>query len=158
MAFGKREWTRARDALARADADSPLSVEDLWRLSVASYLLGDEDAFVETLERVHRVARETADQAGAFRSAFWLGMHLGERGMGAQAGGWFGRAGRIVVFAKDHEDTQGVVKRIEQFQEALSAMRTPDHRVKPLTGAGRDTESHAASFETDGANRRETAA
>jgi coenzyme F420-reducing hydrogenase delta subunit len=67
-------------------------------------------------------------------------------------------AGRIVVFAKDHEDTQGVVKRIEQFQEALSAMRTPDHRVKPLTGAGRDTESHAASFETDGANRRETAA
>ena len=103
MAFGKREWTRARDALARADADSPLSVEDLWRLSVASYLLGDEDAFVETLERVHRVARETADQAGAFRSAFWLGMHLGERGMGAQAAGWFGRAGRIV---EDREEME----------------------------------------------------
>jgi DNA-binding CsgD family transcriptional regulator len=109
-AYRKREWTRARDALAEAAADAPLSGDDLWRLAVASYLVGDEEGFVATLERAHRLAKEAGDEAGAFRSAFWLGMHFGDRGMGGQAGGWFGRAGRIVEGREEMEVERGYLR------------------------------------------------
>jgi len=95
-AYERRDWSAARESLTAADAESPLAVDDLWRLAVSSYLVGDEDGFVDTLERGHRLARELGDDAGAFRSAFWIGMHLGERGEAARASGWFGRAARVV--------------------------------------------------------------
>ncbi|HSM04312.1 MAG TPA: LuxR C-terminal-related transcriptional regulator [Longimicrobiales bacterium] len=123
LAYGRREWSRARDALAGADAESTLAAEDLWRLSVASYLVGDEDAFVDALERAHRLARETGDEAAAFRSAFWIGMHLGDRGMGAQAGGWFGRAGRIV---EGHEE-MSVERAYLLLPQALQRFGAGDH-------------------------------
>ncbi|MGD8362419.1 MAG: hypothetical protein PVJ04_13415 [Gemmatimonadota bacterium] len=55
----------ARESLNAADAESPLAVDDLWRLAVSSYLVGDEGAFVDTLERGHRLAREVGDDAVA---------------------------------------------------------------------------------------------
>ncbi|MDX1674815.1 MAG: LuxR C-terminal-related transcriptional regulator [Longimicrobiales bacterium] len=105
-AYARSDWSYARESLAAADAESPLGVDDLWRLAVASYLLGDEDAFVEALERAHRLAREAGDDAGAFRSAFWIGMHLGERGEGARASGWFGRAARVME-GRDEPGVEG---------------------------------------------------
>ncbi len=95
-AYARRDWSSARESLAAAAAESPLGVDDLRRLAVVSYLLGDEDGYLETLERAHRLAQETGDTAGAFQSAFWIGMRLGERGEGARASGWFGRAARLL--------------------------------------------------------------
>jgi DNA-binding CsgD family transcriptional regulator len=95
-AYARKEWAAARDAFVRADAISPLAPDDLWKRAVASYLLGEEDDFVEVLERAHRQALEADDTQQAFRSAFWIGMHFGQRGDQARASGWIGRAGRTL--------------------------------------------------------------
>ncbi len=90
------EWGEAREALERADAESPLGAEDLWRLGVAAYLTGHVATFLDALERAHEAWLAAGEVPAAARAATWLGMHLGERGEVARASGWFGRAARLL--------------------------------------------------------------
>lgn len=95
-AYREREWSAAHEALARADAATPLRVEDLERLAVAAYLTGRDDEHATALERAHEAYRDAGDQAAAARCAFWIGLMQMLRGEMGHAGGWISRAKRLL--------------------------------------------------------------
>ena len=95
-AYARRAWVEAHEALALADATAPLAPDHLERLATAAYMLGRDDAYVQTLERAHHRRLDEGDALGAARCAFWIGMNLLLRGERGPAAGWFGRAGRLV--------------------------------------------------------------
>lgn len=95
-AFEQRAWRRAHEALSSAHRAGRLGADDLWRLALASYLIGREDEFLRVLEEAHRSHVRAGESRDAARCAFWLGFHLATCGEMAQASGWFGRAGRLI--------------------------------------------------------------
>ncbi len=95
-AFEQRAWKRAHEAFSSAHRAGPLEPDDLWRLALASYLIGREDEFIRVLEEAYRAHVSAGESRDAARCAFWLGFHLATCGEMAQASGWFGRAGRLV--------------------------------------------------------------
>jgi DNA-binding CsgD family transcriptional regulator len=91
-----RAWRDAYDALCVADREGALSCEDLERLAWSAGLIGENEKWLETQERVHHAHLESGRELPAARTAFWIGfrlMSLGEPGRG-QA--WLARAERIV--------------------------------------------------------------
>ena len=82
--------------LTEADASAPLAVEDLERLATAAYMLGRHDEHEGLSERIHQQQLDAGDLLPAARSAFWLGMLLFNDGEVGRAGGWLGRAQRLV--------------------------------------------------------------
>jgi len=95
-AVERRAWREAHDALSRADGVAPLAAADLELLAVAAYLLGEDDAYVEALERAHRSHLDDGATRPAVRCAFWIGMTLALRGEVGTAGGWLARAGSLL--------------------------------------------------------------
>lgn len=95
-AYRRREWRSAFELLNRAEADYQLEPTDLWLLATSAFLIGREADFLAALESAHHRHLARGEPGGAARSAFWMGMHLGNRGEGALASGWFGRAARIL--------------------------------------------------------------
>jgi DNA-binding CsgD family transcriptional regulator len=95
-AFARHAWTNAYEAYRAADLEQPLGVADLERVAIAAQLLGNDDDAVELLGRAHQQALGSGDMVGAARPAFRIGMILANRGDMAVAGGWLGRAARLV--------------------------------------------------------------
>ena len=95
-AYRNRSWKTAHRSLARAEAVSPLSGEDLELLATAACMLGDADEQVQALERAYRRYREGGDDDAALRCAIWLGIHLMLAGSVGRAGGWLSRAERQI--------------------------------------------------------------
>jgi DNA-binding CsgD family transcriptional regulator len=95
-AYARRAWQDAYTVLSAADRAQPLSVGDLELLATSASLIGEMDEYVALLERVHHVHLEAGGTLPAARSAVWLGMNLAMRGELGPAGGWFGRAQRLV--------------------------------------------------------------
>jgi DNA-binding CsgD family transcriptional regulator len=95
-AFENHAWTQAYETFRAADLEEPLVLADLERLALAAQLLGQDDDAIEVLGRAHKEAIGGGDQVGAARQAFRLGMILANRGDMAVAGGWLGRAARLV--------------------------------------------------------------
>ncbi len=95
-AYARRAWSEARDALSRADEVAQLPAEDLEALATAAYMLDREDEYLSALERAHHVREEAGEIRHAVRCAFWLGVSLFLRGEIGPAGGWFGRAQRML--------------------------------------------------------------
>jgi ATP/maltotriose-dependent transcriptional regulator MalT len=89
-------WADAHAALSRADRSSPLAAEDLELLATAAYLLGLMEDCLAALQRAEQAYAKGGDPRRAARCAFWLTFHYGSRGDLAQAGGWFGRASRLL--------------------------------------------------------------
>jgi DNA-binding CsgD family transcriptional regulator len=93
-AYRNRSWKTARRSLARAEAVSQLSGEDLELLANAACMLGDGDEQVQALERAYHRYLEGGDEDDALRCAIWLGIHLMLAGSVGRAGGWLSRAER----------------------------------------------------------------
>ena len=72
-----------------------LTCADLDRLAVAAYLTGRDGPAASAWEAAYRKHADAGDGAEAARCAFWLGLAL-FAGKTAPAGGWLGRAHRIV--------------------------------------------------------------
>lgn len=106
-AFQRRAWTVAHQALGAAHEAGALDVEDLQRLAVASFLVGDEGAFVEALQEAHQLCVEADRPAEAALHAFWVGFHLVNRGEASLANGWFARAARLIDHANEDCAAQG---------------------------------------------------
>ena len=86
-------WRETYDSLASlADPTG----EELERFATAAYMLGDEDEWMEILERAFRRYSDGQESLRAARCAFWIGTNLALRGELGPAGGWIGRAQRIV--------------------------------------------------------------
>jgi DNA-binding NarL/FixJ family response regulator len=94
--YAQRAWMDAYESLSRADESSPLGPEDLELLAISASMVGRMDDHLALLERAHHVCQEAGDGLRAARAAFWLGMNLAIRGEVGPAGGWFGRAQRLV--------------------------------------------------------------
>jgi DNA-binding CsgD family transcriptional regulator len=93
--FDSRAWTDAFTQLSTADSELSLDPEDLIRLGMAAFLIGKEEESVDILARAYH-GIEATDPPRAARCAFWIGFQFINRGEMAQAGGWFGRATRLL--------------------------------------------------------------
>jgi len=109
QAYASRSWAAACEALDAAWHADLLDGQDLWRLAMASYLVGDEERFGRALEAAHHKHLEAGELRTAARCAFWIGFQLVERGEMARASGWFGRASRVVERVGDDCAERGYV-------------------------------------------------
>ena len=98
-AFAARAWTRSHELLSEADGRSALAWEDLLRLGMSAYLIGNDVESVRILTRAHQSCVERRETTGAARCAFWIGFQLINKGEMAQASGWFARGQRLVADA-----------------------------------------------------------
>jgi DNA-binding CsgD family transcriptional regulator len=94
--FERHEWNDAFHALARVDASTPLGADDLQRLATSAGLTAREEEMLPAQERLYHTCLEAGDSLAAARAALWLGFRLFARGEAARAGGWLGRAQRLV--------------------------------------------------------------
>lgn len=92
----RRAWADAHVNLSQADAAAPLGAEDLESLATAAYMLGRDDEWMTLLERAHQAHLDAGAALPAVRCAFWVGVHLAQRGDTARASGWLGRAQRLL--------------------------------------------------------------
>ena len=95
-AYLARSWLDAYAALSRADRVVPLRADDLNALATSAYMLGRDEEYVRALERAYRLHRDAGDLLPALRCAFWMGLTLTLRGETGRAGGWLGRALRLL--------------------------------------------------------------
>ena len=92
----REAWTDAYESLSAADRSAPLGAEDVERLSTAAYMIGREDDYFDLLARAHRAYIDAGRELDAFRCALWVGVTLASHGDMGRAGGWLGRAGRLL--------------------------------------------------------------
>jgi ATP/maltotriose-dependent transcriptional regulator MalT len=97
--YAQRAWMDAYTSLSDADEAAPLEAEDLELLATSASMVGRMDDHLALLERVHHVYADAGEGLRAARMAFWIGMNLAIRGEIGPAGGWFGRAQRLVEAA-----------------------------------------------------------
>lgn len=128
-AYAKGAWTDAYSILSSA---SDLGPEDLTRLAVTAYLLGDLVESDRAWEAAHDQHMEAGEHLAAARCAFWMGLLLVLRGDGARGGGWLARGQRLVDQHPDECVERGfmlipsVRMKLNQqlFDEALEDART----------------------------------
>jgi DNA-binding NarL/FixJ family response regulator len=127
-AFTQRRWGEAFDALTEADGAGGLDAEALARLGTSAILVGRKDG-IDIATRAHEAFLAARDDAGAARTAMWIGMHLMDAGESARSSGWFARASRIVETSPDAQAVSGLVL----IPQALVMLETGD------PAAARDT-------------------
>jgi DNA-binding CsgD family transcriptional regulator/tetratricopeptide (TPR) repeat protein len=96
QAFEQESWEEACTRFRTADEGQGLAVDDLERLAFAAQLVGRDELAQSTWERAHLQVLNRGELERAVRCAFWLAFGLLNRGQMAQAGGWMGRAQRLV--------------------------------------------------------------
>jgi DNA-binding CsgD family transcriptional regulator len=96
QAYASRAWLDAYTALSNADRAASLGADDVELLAMSASMVGRMDEMLSLLERGHDALVDAGEPLRAARCAFWLGMNLALRGEMGQAGGWFGRAERLV--------------------------------------------------------------
>jgi len=94
--YASQAWGEACEQLEAADRSSALSAGDLERLATCLYMLGREGEYLETLERAYRAHLDEGDELAAVQAAFWIGVSLARGNQMGQAGGWLGRARRLL--------------------------------------------------------------
>ena len=91
-AFAGRRWKDAYEGFVTADGTTPLDPDDLDRVATAAYLIGDDEASVQTRTRAHAGYLARGDAIAAARSAIWLASTMFDKpGQRAQASGWLAR-------------------------------------------------------------------
>ena len=95
-AFERRSWGPAFDDLCSADAERPLSPEDLERLGEAARWSRHFNEMLDAFERAVAAYESAGDRRAAARVAVKLTLeHFARRG-DALAAGWLARAGRLL--------------------------------------------------------------
>ena len=94
--YASQAWSDAYETLSAVDRSAGLGAEDLELLATSAYMLGREDEYLTFLERAHGAYLETNEPLRAVRSAMWIGTQFAQRGDVARAGGWLGRAQRLL--------------------------------------------------------------
>jgi ATP/maltotriose-dependent transcriptional regulator MalT len=94
--YRRRAWADAHRSLSLAASAGPIGAGDLELLASAAYLTGRDADFHAGLERAHHAHLGAGARLRAARCAFWIGLDLLLRGLGAEASGWLGRSRRLV--------------------------------------------------------------
>jgi DNA-binding CsgD family transcriptional regulator len=95
-AYATRAWLDAYTALSSADQAAPLGADDLDLLAASASMVGRMDEYLSLLERAHHAHLDAGEPLRAVRCALWLGINLAIRGELGAAGGWFGKAQRLI--------------------------------------------------------------
>lgn len=122
-AYAQRAWADACRCFRHAEETAPLDAPDLERFAVSAYLIGHDKEYLGALSRAHKAYAEAGDEARAIRCAFWLGLEFAFRGEMGPAGGWFGRAQRLLLRQKGDSVEEGylLVPLVEQNLRANDA-------------------------------------
>ena len=94
--YACQAWRQAYEALGAADGAASLEPRDVEILATSAYMLGHEQEYLALLERAYRGHLKAEERLAAFRCAFWIGVTLALQGERGQAGGWLGRAERLL--------------------------------------------------------------
>lgn len=94
--YEQQAWRQAHEALTAADRSASLRASDLEMLATSAYMLGRETEYVELLERAYNGHLEDREPLPAVRCAAWIAVRLLFRGEISRAGGWVGRAQRLL--------------------------------------------------------------
>jgi DNA-binding CsgD family transcriptional regulator len=94
--YARQAWHEAYESLTAADRSAPLDPHDVELLATSAFMLGREQEYRELLDRAHRGHLEAEEPLAAVRCAFWIGVTLALQGERGQAGGWLGRAKRLL--------------------------------------------------------------
>jgi len=127
-AFARQAWGEAFASFVAAAERAPLAAADHERLAVCAYLVGADEDCAAAWEAAHRASLEDGNQAHAARRAFWLALCLMFRGQMAQAGGWLGRAERIVADSDIDCPASGYLK----IPELLGALQADPEAARDL--------------------------
>jgi DNA-binding CsgD family transcriptional regulator len=100
-AYARRDWLDAFEAFSAADQETPLGIDDLELAAIAASMAGRMDEYAVLMERAHQACLEVGETPRAARFAVMLGMILAVRGELGPAGGWFGRAQRLIERVTD---------------------------------------------------------
>jgi DNA-binding NarL/FixJ family response regulator/tetratricopeptide (TPR) repeat protein len=96
QAHQERAWRQAAETLRVADSVEGLDPENLAMLAEAAFLSGDVTGCVQAYERAFAGHAARGASRAAARSAIGIGRALAMKGAQAAAGGWLGRAARIL--------------------------------------------------------------
>jgi DNA-binding CsgD family transcriptional regulator len=94
--YERHEWDDAFELLSLADRSSPLDADDLHRLAWSAGLTARDEEMLAVQERLYHARLAAGQCLAAARAAFWLGFRLFAHGELGRAGGWLGRAQRLV--------------------------------------------------------------
>jgi DNA-binding CsgD family transcriptional regulator len=86
----------AYESLSAADRSGQLGAPDLELLATSAYMLGREEDYFGVLGRGYHAHLDAGAELAALRCAFWIGVNLAQRGEMGGAGGWLGRAQRLL--------------------------------------------------------------
>lgn len=100
-AFQQQAWSAAYTNLKAADHEAPLDPEHLLQLAQAALLLGKDAEGADLLARAHQGFLQKNEVPAAVRCAFWLGFTALLSNETAKAGGWLGRARRLLEGCPD---------------------------------------------------------
>jgi ATP/maltotriose-dependent transcriptional regulator MalT len=95
-AHAGERWAEAYKSLVAADCSDELGASDLELLATSAYMLGRVEDYLGCLERAYRAHLQEGAPLAALHCAFWIGVHLAQRGEMGGAGGWLGRAERLL--------------------------------------------------------------
>jgi DNA-binding CsgD family transcriptional regulator len=124
-------WAEAYSALTEADLSVSLTGEDLELMACAAYLLGRLDQCHQALQRAQHAHVADGRPARAARCVFWIAFTLLLQGDIAQAGGWLGRAGRLV----EHEPTDCAERGLLLLPESVRAAIAGDFATSEQAAA-----------------------
>jgi DNA-binding CsgD family transcriptional regulator len=95
-AYAREAWLEAQESLSAADRAGLLDGDGLELLANSAYMLGRLDDYIGCLQRAYRAHLDAGSPLAALRCAFWVGINLAQRGEMGGAGGWLGRARRLL--------------------------------------------------------------
>lgn len=94
--FDRQRWSEAQDLLSAADREVPLAPEDLERLAMSAYMLGDDGASTDLWARAHHEFANRGDFERAAGCAARIAVNLLVKGKVAPGSGWLARARRLL--------------------------------------------------------------
>jgi DNA-binding CsgD family transcriptional regulator len=118
--YAQRAWCNAHAALSAADRQAPLAAPDLELLATAAYMIGRQEEYFEVLGRAHSAHLDAGDALRAAHCALWIGINLAQKGDMGRAGGWLGRARRLVEREGRECVEQGYLLIPRMFEQEMS--------------------------------------
>jgi DNA-binding CsgD family transcriptional regulator len=94
--YAHHSWSRAFEALQHLDQQEALHGPDLEKLAWSAALVGRDEIFLDTLERLYHLYLDDGNRLTAARFAFWLGFRLMYLGEVARGAAWMGRCQELV--------------------------------------------------------------
>lgn len=116
-------WREEFAELKAADQKAPLDAEGLMRLATTAMMAGEETQFTALMQRAHNAFLNERKPEQAARAAINLAMFQLNAGQAAQAGGWIGRANRLL----DDGRRECVESGYLQIALALQSLRAGNH-------------------------------